>query len=289
MYEGFERLTVDVGEARIAAVRGGEGAPVLLLHGFPQTKAMWHVVAPELTRTHTVVAADLRGYGDSSRPPADDDHSGYAFRTMAADQVELMRALGHDRFALVGHDRGARVAHRMALDHPAVVERVALLDILPTLHVYENVDRRVATAYYHWFFFIQPAPLPETLIAADPTFYLHSLLGAWGNALEAFAPTALADYARGFADPQARHAMMEDYRAAASIDLEHDRADLHRRVEVPMLVVWGSRSVVGGSGDVLGIWRERAVDLRGRAVEAGHYLAEERPGETFTELADFLG
>lgn len=289
VYEGFEPVTVEVGEARIAAVRGGAGPPVLMLHGFPQTKAMWHAVAPELARTHTVVAADLRGYGDSSRPPAGTDHAGYAFRAMAADQVALMRRLGHDRFAVVGHDRGARTAHRMALDHPAAVQRVAVLDILPTLHVYENVDRRLATAYYHWFFFIQPAPVPETLIGGAPTFYLHTLLGGWGGSLDAFAPEALADYERCFADPEARHAMLEDYRAGASIDLQHDRADLGRRVEVPMLVLWGANSVVGGSGDVLGVWRERGADVRGRAIDAGHYLAEEQPGQTLTELGEFLG
>ncbi|MGQ0574303.1 MAG: alpha/beta hydrolase [Pseudonocardia sp.] len=283
MYAGFERFTVDVGDARIAAVRGGQGPPLLLLHGFPQTKAMWHEVAPELARTHTVVAADLRGYGDSSRP------GDYSFRAMAADQVALMRGLGFERFAVVGHDRGARTAHRMALDHPGAVERVAVLDILPTLHVYSTVDRRVATAYYHWFFFIQPEPLPETLIGADPGFYLRTLLGGWGSGLDAFAPEALADYERCFADADARHAMMEDYRAGASVDLEHDRADLATPVAAPMLVLWGARSIVGGSGDVLGIWRERAADVRGQAVDAGHFLVEERPAETVAALAAFLG
>jgi len=289
VYEGFERVSVDTGAARIAAVHGGEGPPLLLLHGFPQTKAMWHTIAPQLARTHTVVAADLRGYGDSSRPPAGDDHSGYSFRAMAADQVRLMRELGHDRFAVVGHDRGARVTHRMALDHPDAVERAAVLDVLPTLHVYDNVDRRLATAYYHWFFFIQPEPLPETLIGADPLYYLHALLGGWGSDLGVYAPQALADYERCFTDADARHAMLEDYRAGASIDLEHDRADLDRRVEAPLLVLWGARGVVGGSGDVLGVWRERAAEVRGSAVDAGHFLVEERPAQTLAELAAFLG
>lgn len=288
VYDGFDALTIDTGEAGIAAVRGGSGPPVLLLHGFPQTKAMWHELAPVLARDHTVVATDLRGYGDSSRPPAGRDHAGYAFRAMAADQVAVMRELGFDRFAVIGHDRGARTAHRMALDHPAAVERVAVLDILPTLHVYDNVDRRLATAYYHWFLFIQPAPLPETLIGADPRFYLHSLLGGWGSGLDAFTPEALAEYERCFVDADARHAMMEDYRAGASIDLEHDRADLARRVEAPMLALWGSRSVVGGSGDVLGVWRDRGTDVQGAAVDAGHFLVEERPAETLEELTAFL-
>lgn len=289
MYDGFERLTVDVGEATIAAVRGGEGPPVLLLHGFPQTKAMWHQVAPELARTRTVVAADLRGYGESSIPPGGAGHAGYSFRAMAADQVALMHALGYERFAVIGHDRGARVTHRMALDHPDAVERLAVLDILPTLHVYENVDRRLATAYYHWFFFIQPEPVPETLIGAEPEFYLHTLLAGWGSGLDTFASEALADYEHHFADPDSRHAMLEDYRAGASVDLDHDRADLHRKIEMPMLVLWGTRGVVGGSGDVLGIWRERAVDVRGRGLEAGHFLVEERPDEVLTELVSFLG
>lgn len=289
MFEGFERVRVDTGEATIDAAHGGAGPPLLLLHGFPQTRAMWHELAPALAMDHTVVAADLRGYGDSSRPPDGDDHAGYAFRAMAADQVALMRELGHERFAVVGHDRGARVAHRLALDHRAAVTRLAVLDIVPTLHVYENVDRALATAYYHWFFFPQPAPVPENLIAGDPIGYLHSLLGAWGSGLAAFAPQALAEYERCFADPATRHAMLEDYRAAASIDLEHDRADLASPVTVPLLVLWGARSVVGRRpADPVTVWREFATDVRGAAVDAGHFLVEERPAETLEALRAFL-
>ncbi|MGD9530372.1 alpha/beta fold hydrolase [Pseudonocardia sp.] len=289
MFEGFERVDTDVDGTRISAVRGGEGPPLLLLHGFPQTKAMWAGIAAALARTHTVVAADLRGYGDSAKPDSDADHASYSFRAMAADQVGLMRALGYERFAVIGHDRGARTTHRMALDHPGAVERAAVLDILPTLHVYEHVDRALATAYYHWFFFIQPEPVPETLIGADPRFYLHSLLGGWGSGLGVYAPDALAEYERCFDDAAARHAMMEDYRAGASIDLEHDRADAGRSVEAPLLVLWGSRGVVGRSGDVLAVWRERATDVRGGAVDAGHFLVEERPAETLAALQGFLG
>jgi haloacetate dehalogenase len=289
VFEGFERVRVDTGAAEISAVHGGTGPPVLLLHGFPQTSAMWHAVAPELARDHTVVAADLRGYGDSSIPPSGTGHAGYAFRAMAADQVAVMRSLGHERFAVVGHDRGARVSHRLALDHPEVVTRLALLDIMPTLHVYETVDRALATAYYHWFLFIQPEPVPEMLIAADPVGYVHALLGGWGSGLGAFAPEALAEYERAFADPQRRHAMLEDYRAGASIDLEHDRADLARRVEAPTLVLWGGRSVVGNRPvDPLTVWRERLADARGATVDAGHFLVEERPEDTLTELRSFL-
>jgi haloacetate dehalogenase len=298
VFEGFSTTRIatgsdngsDNGGATINAVHGGSGPPVLLLHGFPQTHAMWHRVAPELARGHTVVAPDLRGYGDSSRPPEGDDHGGYSFRSMAADQVAVMRSLGHERFAVVGHDRGARVAHRMTLDHPEVVTRLAVLDIVPTLHVYEHVDKALATAYYHWFFFIQPAPIPERLIDGDPIGYLHALLGAWGSGLSVFAPEALAEYERCFADAATRHAMLEDYRAGASIDLEHDRADVDRKVEVPTLVVWGAQGVVGRRPESpLDVWRERATDVRGTAVDAGHFLIEERPAEMLDLLEGFLG
>ena len=253
MLDGFSTVDVpvrsDAGAVTVHAAVGGEGPPVLLLHGFPQTHVMWHRIAPDLARTHTVVAADLRGYGDSSRPPAGEDHSGYSFRAMAADQHALMAELGHTRYAVVGHDRGARVAHRLALDAPDAVSRVALLDILPTAHVYDSVDRRLATAYYHWFFFIQKAPVPERLIAGDPVGYLHSLLGGWGSGLDAYDRGALKEYERCFLDAEARHAMLEDYRAGASVDYDLDTADAAagRRLETPVLVLWGSRSVVGRS------------------------------------------
>jgi haloacetate dehalogenase len=290
VFEGFATMQVDTGEATINARQGGSGPPVLLLHGFPQSHVLWHRVGPALAKEHTVVVADLRGYGASSRPPSGDDHAGYAFRAMAVDQVAVMRELGHERFAVVGHDRGARVAHRMALDHPAAVTRLAVLDILPPLHVYENVDAALAKAYYHWFFFIQPAPIPERLIDGDPRGYLHALLGSWGSAgLSAFAPETVAEYERCFADPQVRHAMLEDYRAAASIDLEHDRADRDRRVDVPTLVVWGKKGVVGTRPvNPLTVWGERAADVRGAAVDAGHFLIDEQPEETTDLLAAFL-
>jgi haloacetate dehalogenase len=289
VFQGFDTVRVDVGGVAVHAVVGGSGPPVLLLHGFPQSHVMWHPVAPALARRATVVAADLRGYGDSDRPPSGPDHAGYSFRAMAADQVGLMRALGHDRFAVVGHDRGARVAHRTALDHPGAVTRVAVLDVLPTLHVYTHLDQALATAYYHWFFFLQPADLPERMIGADPSGYLRTLLGGWGSGLDAFAPGALAEYERCFADAGARHAMLEDYRAAASVDLEHDRADRHRRVEVPLLALWGARSVVGRSPvDPLDVWRGWAADARGAAVDAGHFLVEEQPGPVLAELERFL-
>jgi haloacetate dehalogenase len=290
--------TVDVpvrtahGDVTVHAAIGGQGPPVLLLHGFPQTHVMWHRVAPSLARSRTVVAADLRGYGDSSRPPSGEDHAGYSFRAMAADQHALMAALGHERYAVVGHDRGARVAHRLALDTPDAVTRVALLDILPTAYMYESVDRRIATVFYHWFFFIQPAPVPERLIAGDPTGYLHSLLGGWGSGLDVYDPAALAEYERCFADPAARSAMLEDYRAGASVDLEHDGVDTAagRLVDAPVLVLWGSRGRVGqGKDDPLAVWRTRARDVTGQSLDSRHFLAEERPAETLAALEEFLG
>jgi haloacetate dehalogenase len=296
VFEDFRTVDVpvssDAGAVTVHARVGGNGPPVLLLHGFPQTHVMWHRVAPELARSHTVVAADLRGYGDSSRPPSGADHAGYSFRAMAADQHALMATLGFEQYAVVGHDRGARVAHRLAIDAPESVVRAALLDILPTTHVYDSVDRRLATAYYHWFFFIQPAPVPERLIAGDPINYLHSLLGAWGSGLDAHAPEAVAEYERCFADPEARAAMLEDYRAGASVDYETDAADAAagKGVEAPLLVLWGARSVVGrGPDDPLAVWRTRARDVSGLALDAGHFLAEERPEETLAALRSFLG
>ena len=296
MLDGFSTVDVpvrsDTGEVTVHAAVGGEGPPVLLLHGFPQTHVMWHRIAPALAEQHTVVAADLRGYGDSSKPPSGEDHAGYSFRAMAADQHALMAELGHERYAVAGHDRGARVAHRLALDAPDAVTRVALLDILPTAHVYDSVDRRLATAYYHWFFFIQRAPVPERLIAGDPVGYLHSLLGGWGSGSDVYDPGALKEYERCFLDADARHAMLEDYRAGASVDYDLDTADAAagRRVEAPVLVLWGSRSVVGRSPtDPVEVWRSRARDVTGRSVDAGHFLAEERPAETLAALQEFLG
>ena len=273
------------------AAVGGDGPPVLLLHGFPETHVMWHRIAPELARSRTVVAADLRGYGDSFRPAPGERHEAYSFRAMAADQHALMTSLGHERYAVVGHDRGARVAHRLCLDQPDAVTRAAVLDILPTAHVYDSVDRWLATAYYHWFFFIQPAPVPERLIAGDPIGYLHSLLGGWGSGLDVYDPAALKEYERCFLDADARSAMLEDYRAGASVDYDLDTADVAAglRVEAPLLVLWGARSVVGrGPDDPLTVWRTRARDVTGRPIDAGHFLAEERPTETLAALQEFL-
>ena len=289
MFEGFERARVEAGDAGINLVRGGEGPPVLLLHGYPQTHAMWHLVAPRLAERFTVVAADLRGYGDSSKPFGSEDHATYSKRAMAADGVRVMESLGFGSFAVVGHDRGGRVAHRMALDHPDRVTKVAVLDIVPTRHVYATVGRDLATAYYHWFFFIQPYDLPETLIGADPGYYLRKKLGGWGTSLDTFAPEALAEYERCF-DEDTIHASCEDYRAAASVDLVHDEEDREngRKVGCPLLALWGGLGVMERIYDVEEVWREYAHDVRGKPIKAGHFLAEERPEETVRELERFL-
>jgi haloacetate dehalogenase len=288
VFEGFERIQIETRGATINAVRGGEGPPVLLLHGYPQTLAMWHLIAPRLTASFTVVATDLRGYGDSSKPEGGEEHGGYSKRAMAADQVEVMRTLGFGSFAVLGHDRGGRVAHRMALDHPQSVTRLAVLDIVPTRHVFETADKELAMAYYHWFFLSQPYDLPERLIGADPDYYLRKKLGGWGTGFDSFASEAYAEYERCFRDPRTIHASCEDYRAAATIDLEHDGADRDRKVGCPLLALWGEQGVVERLYDVLGVWRGYASDVRGRALPCGHYLAEERPEETAEELVTFL-
>ena len=290
MFEGFEPRRVAVGEIAINARIGGAGAPLLLLHGYPQTHAMWHRVAPRLAEHFTVVAADLRGYGDSDRPPSDPDHVAHCKRTVANDMVGLMAALGFERFALAGHDRGGRVAHRLALDHPDRLSRLAVLDIVPTRTLFRATDQAIATGYYHWFFLIQPFDLPERLIGADPVYYLHRKLGQWGTGLAAFAPEALAEYERCFKDPAVIHASCEDYRAAASIDLEHDEADLATRsIACPLLVLWGAKGLMERHFDVLQTWRERASGtVEGRPLPCGHFLAEECPDETAAELLRFF-
>ncbi len=294
-FEGFVQERRRVGDVSLNLRHNLADAagrpPLLLLHGFPQTHVMWHRVAPVLARDFALVLPDLRGYGDSDKPASDATHAAYSKRTTAADIVALMRVLGFERFAVCGHDRGGRVAHRMALDHPRSVERLMLLDISPTLTMYERTDMEFARAYYHWFFLIQPEPLPERLIGADPVFYLRKKLGGWGShGLEVFDPRALAEYERCISDPAAIHAMCEDYRAAASIDLGHDRADADvARISCPLRVLWGERGVVNRLFAPIADWQARASGLvGGRSTPGGHYIAEETPELLATEMLSFF-
>jgi haloacetate dehalogenase len=291
LFPGFIAQRVVTSGAEIHLEMGGSGPPLLLLHGYPQTHAMWHKVAPALAEDFTVVCADLRGYGDSGKPASDDTHAAYGKRAMAQDMVEVMRALDFPRFRVAGHDRGARVTHRLCLDHPACVERAALLDISPTRRMYAGTDAAFATAYYHWFFLIQPFDLPEKLIGADPLYYLRRKTGSWGSSRAFFDPRAYAEYERCFNDPATIHATCEDYRAAASIDLAHDDIDAAagNKVACPLLILWGEKGVVQRCFDPLDDWRAVAQDVRGRALPGGHYLAEELPHDTLRELRAFLG
>ena len=288
MFKSFKTQRVKTSGAEIHVTSGGSGPPLLLLHGYPQTHLMWHKVAPVLAQEFTVVAPDLRGYGESGKPKTSDDHFPYSKRAMALDQVEVMAALGFKEFFLVGHDRGARVSHRLALDHPAAVKKMAVLDIVPTLKVFDDVDQRVATSYFHWFFLIQPYDFPEKLIGHDPRYYLTSRLGRWGSNIDAFPKEVVEEYVRLFGDPACIHSTCEDYRAAATIDLVHDRADLQNKIQVPFLALWGSKGLVGSAYDPIACWRERAEDVRGFAIDCGHFIPEEKPEETIQALREFF-
>jgi haloacetate dehalogenase len=285
VFDGFEEATAETGEATIRYRRAGSGPPLLLLHGHPQTSAMWHAVAPALADSFTVIASDLRGYGGSSRPPTTEDHEPYSKRAMARDQVALMASLGFDRFGVAGHDRGGRVAYRLALDHPDAVSRLAVLDIIPTGEHLRRTDRAFALGYWHWFFLAQPFDLPERMIGADPEwFYTRALRGVAD-------PEALAEYLQFATDPAVIHAMCEDYRAGMTYDHELDEANrlAGRRIGAPVLALWAAKGTLGSWYDVLEVWRDWADDVRGRAIDCGHYLPEEAPDEVAGELASFFG
>ncbi len=286
MFDGFTRQQITTQGATINLVRGGSGYPILLLHGYPQTHVCWHLVAPILAERFTVVCTDLRGYGDSAKPPGDPEHHAYSKRQMAQDQVEVMQRLGFNEFAVVGHDRGARVAHRMALDNAKKVTKLALLDIIPTSTAFANTNKEMATAAFNWFFCIQPDGLPERLIGAEPAFYLQWILDHWCGTKDALAAEAIAEYRRCF-DAKAILATCEEFRAAATIDLIHDEADKGQKIACPTLLLW-SATGIWATYDVLEVWRQRAEGVQGVAIDCGHFLPEEDPERTVEELMRFL-
>lgn len=293
-FAGFTDMRLRAGDVTLRVRSGGTPGrpPLLLVHGFPQTSAMWHRVAQHLAPHFELVLPDLRGYGGSDKPAGAPDHANYSKRAMAADLHALMQHLGHERYAVAGHDRGARVAHRLALDQPQAVTRLALLDIVPTLDMYDGTDMRFASAYYHWFFLIQPAPHPERMIGADPEHYARWKLGGWGSLGHHFYEAeALAEYLRCFSQPEAIHGACEDYRAGATIDLQHDRESgiAAQQLDCPLLVLWSTRGVIHALFEPLALWQAQcAMPVQGRAVDAGHFLAEELPDVTAAELLRFF-
>jgi haloacetate dehalogenase len=287
LFPGFANRKIRTTGATLNVTYGGNGPAAVLLHGYPETHAMWHKVAPQLARDYAVVCPDLRGYGDSSKPKGLADHSNYSKRAMAQDVVEVMRALGHDSFHVVGHDRGARVGHRLARDHARRVKTLTVLDISPTLKMYRSTNMQFAKAYYHWFFLIQEAPIPERMLAGQAPFYILKRLGRGKSGLKYFSREAMAEYVRAFQDPRTIHATCEDYRAAATIDLVHDQRD-RAKIRMPVLALWGRQGVIAALFDCLSDWREVATDVRGRALACGHFIPEEKPKELLGELRRFL-
>lgn len=288
MFPDFRPFDLEGDGATIHGVTGGQGPGLLLLHGYPQTHALWRKVAPELAKRFTVVAADLRGYGASSKPPSVSDHTSYSKRAMAADMVGVMKQLGFERFFVGAHDRGARVAHRMAIDWPDQVARLAVLDIAPTREMYANTSDGFARAYWHWFFLIQPAPFPERMIEGDPRAFWLKKCGSGSAGLAPFDAEALEAYLKAFEDPEVIRASCEDYRAAATIDIAHDDADAGRKITCPLLALWAEKGAIEKHFDCLALWRERAEDVRGQTLPGGHYLAEELPEMVTEQLMNFF-
>lgn len=290
MFASFTAHTITRDDIEIAAWIGGRGPALLLLHGHPQTHVIWHKLADRLAQHYTVVMTDLRGYGASSKPQGLPDHANYSKRAMAADQLAVMRHFGFERFLVCAHDRGARVTHRLCMDAPHAVQKALLLDIAPTLHMYEHTGRDFATAYFHWFFLIQPAPFPEQLIGADPDAYIDAVMGNRFAGLSPFTPEAQHAYRSALRSPGAVHALCEDYRAAASIDLAHDRDDRQqqRRVAAPLRILWGERGIIGRLFDPLAAWKAVAEEVSGRSLPCGHYVPEEQPEALLEEILQFL-
>ena len=287
MFEGFQRRFVDTDDGKIFCRYAGDGFPLLLLHGYPQTHLLWHNTAPTLARDFTVIAPNLRGYGDSMAPPSTPNHAPYSKRAMATDMIRLMDDFGFNQFFIAGHDRGGRVAHRLARDHRKRVRALAVLDICPTLDMYEATDMGFAGAYFHWFFLTQPADLPERMIAADPRAWVNHCLQSWSGGFD-FGELEEC-YLESFQEPQRIHASCEDYRAAATIDLQHDRADRHSPIDIPLHVLWGERGVVGRKFHPLKIWAcYTTAPVTGRALPCGHFIPEEKPEATIAELRKFF-
>jgi len=290
VFDGFEEFDVTTTGTTIHGVRGGDGPPVLLLHGIPETHLAWHRVAPTLAERFTVVATDLRGYGGSGTPPSTPDHAPYSMRQLARDQVEAMHELGFDRFAVVGHDRGARCAYRLALDHPGAVTRLAVLDIVPTGEAFRRAGKEFVLGFWVWSFLAAPEPVPGRLTSGAPEVLVDHMLGAWSEVPGAFPAEVRAAYVEQFADPVRVHAICEQYRAAATLDVEHDEADRgRRRIACPVLALWSHSDAVAAYDQPLEVWRAWAEDVRGGPVAAGHFFPEEAPEETARHLLEFLG
>ncbi|NIP29311.1 MAG: alpha/beta fold hydrolase, partial [Candidatus Dadabacteria bacterium] len=277
MFKNFKKEKIKISDINIYTVHGGNGTPLLLLHGYPQTHFMWHNIASRLSENYYVVCPDLRGYGDSSKPKGLPDHSNYSKRVMGNDMFELMNYLGFDKFIATGHDRGGRVLHRMCLDKPSTIIKACVMDIAPTHHMFISTDKVFATGYYHWFFLIQPNGLPEKMIGEDPEYYLKEKLKRWSGPNAKFNAEAVNEYVRCFSDPEAIHGSCEDYRAAATIDLEHDEQDMDKKISCPLLVLWGNQGFVHRKYKVLETWEKRALNVSGKSLDCGHFLPEEKP------------
>ena len=286
--DAFETLQVKTEGAQIHLEHGGSGSPLLLLHGYPQTHVIWHLVAPELAENFHVICPDLRGYGDSEKPATTEDHFPYSKRVMAQDMIEVMSHFGYREFFVAGHDRGARVTHRMALDHPEQVLKACVMDIAPTHYMYKTANQKFATGYYHWFFLIQPNKLPERMIGKDPAYYLNEKLKRWSAPGAVFAKEAVAEYIRCFSKPENIHASCEDYRASASIDLVHDEEDKDKKIRCPLLVLWGKQGFIHTFYDVPSVWREFAENIVSNALDCGHFLPEEAHTAVCKELNRFF-
>jgi len=289
MFNKFDNSRIEIEGVTINYRIGGNGLPILLLHGYPQTHVMWHKIADQLAAQYTVVASDLRGYGDSSKPATNEAHEPYSKRASGYDQIQLMRHLGFDKFYLIGHDRGGRVGHRMALDYPNAIEKLVVMDIAPTYTMYTTTDMEFAKAYYHWFFLIQPYDIPERMIGNDPLYFLEKKFGQWGSDDSAFTKAAFSEYLRCLT-PETIHASCEDYRASASIDIQHDQVDIDRGniIRCPVLCLWGEKGFVGKKYNMVSEWSKWSTQVEGAVIPCGHYLPEEAPKETVEALLKFL-